>query len=78
MTFLPPFHTDRSLSWISVDRVAEIWHRSPRLIRRWCMDGTLVEMGARVYRDKGRWWIGVAHSELPEYKLENSLQPLPF
>ena len=64
MSFLiPPF--DPSLTWISVDRAAIIWSRSPRLIRRWCFDGTFVSMGARVYKDGYRWFIGVPHSEIP-------------
>jgi hypothetical protein len=65
-TFKPPFQ-DRSLAWLNVDQVAQIWNRTPRMIRRWCVDGTLVSMGARVYRDPlGRWHIGVSHSEVPE------------
>lgn len=63
--FIPPFR-DRSLAWLSVDQVASIWNRTPRMIRRWCIDGTLISMGARVYRDRNQWWIGVSHTEVPE------------
>jgi hypothetical protein len=74
--FIPPFR-DRSRAWLSVDQVARIWDRSPRMIRRWCIDGTLVSMGARVYRDRGKWWIGVSHSDISPDEAA-TLEPTPL
>jgi hypothetical protein len=66
MNFVPAF-TDQSRKWLEVNEVARIWNRSPRMIRRWCADGTLAAMDAKVYRDiRGRWWIGVNWSDVPE------------
>lgn len=74
--FIPPFR-DRSLAWLNVDQVARIWNRTPRMIRRWCVDGTLVSMGARVYRDpQGRWHIGVSHTEVPPEVSEHMVQTI--
>jgi len=34
------------------------YNRSDRQVRRWCLNGTLVEFGFRVCQDiTGRWWI---------------------
>lgn len=66
MSLLPPTTTDRTVRWLTVDQVASIWNRTPRMIRRWCVDGTLVSMGAKVYRDRDRWFIGIDPAELAD------------
>jgi hypothetical protein len=54
-----PWENDTILHWRSVAEVAVKWRRTPRCIRKWCEDGTLIRFGCRVYRDaKGKWWIG--------------------
>jgi hypothetical protein len=75
-TFIPPFR-DRTLAWLSVLQVAHIWNRSPRMIRNWIYDGTLLQIGARLYRDPHqRWWIGVARSEVPPEIAASAVPPL--
>lgn len=62
---IPPIH-DRTVRWLSVEQVAQIWNRSPRQIRRWCEDGTILSLNGKVYRDRNRWWIGVNFADVPD------------
>lgn len=54
-----PWENDTTIRWFNVHDFAQRWRRTPRHVRRWCVDGTLVRWGYRVYRDpQERWWIG--------------------
>ena len=64
LPFIPPTH-DHTRRWLTVDEAARIWNRSPRHIRRWCIDGTFISIGARLYRNRHSWYIGISPSQLP-------------
>jgi hypothetical protein len=55
----PPWEKDVTVRWYSVYNYAAKWRRSPRTSRRWCLDGTLLKFGCRLYKDPaGDWWVG--------------------
>ena len=53
--------------WYDTVEAAQFYGRDPRTVRRWCMDGTLVDAGCAVYRgpkDRSRQWlIGMPKNE---------------
>jgi len=54
-----PWESDPFYRWLSVADFAAKWRRTTRCVRNWCIDGTLVRWGYRVYHDpQGRWWVG--------------------
>ena len=54
-----PWELDPSVRWYSVSEYAARLRRTPRCIRRWCEDGTILRHGCLVYFDSSkRWWIG--------------------
>lgn len=65
-----PWESDSSVRWFSVLDYATRWRRSPRTIRRWCVDGTLSKFGCKVYRDpQERWWVGEPLTVLQDNKV---------
>lgn len=63
-----------SIVWLTVAQVAKYWGRTPRLVRYWCNNGTLVAFGAKVQRVRNthpmssthyyKWLIGFPREEL--------------
>jgi hypothetical protein len=54
------------LVWLPANAIALEYNRSPRLIRVWCTNGFLIELGYRVRRDEtGHWIVGVP---LPKFE----------
>lgn len=45
--------------WYNTDEAANYYGRTPRTIRRWCNDGTLVDAGCATYNFSGHWLIGM-------------------
>jgi hypothetical protein len=57
MTTLPPYLNEPT-EWHTLAGLRHYFHRSLRTLRRWCVDGTLAEAGASLYRDRrGKWWV---------------------
>lgn len=57
-----PFTLPDDREWLTVNDVGRLYNRAPRTIRRWCSDGTLVDVisGCAIYRSPyGGWLIGV-------------------
>lgn len=44
--------------WLTPAELASVLSRPKRTVRRWCLDGTLVEFGFSLRQDRSRkWWI---------------------
>jgi len=54
-----PWESSRDVVWYSVSQFSARHRYSPRTVRLWCANGTMLKRGCRVWRDQSaRWWIG--------------------
>jgi hypothetical protein len=55
-----PSLQDPDLVWLPISTVAEIYNRHPESIRRWCVNGFMIELGYMLRQDEtGHWIVGV-------------------
>ena len=69
MTPLEPAHDDPQ--WLSPEKFALLYRRTPRRVQQMCQDGEMLDWGMRTYRDhRGRWWIAVPDATLASPHLQ--------
>jgi hypothetical protein len=62
---------DGDVVWVPVSVMAEVFSRNPWTIRRWCIEGYIVQLGYRVKREsRGQWKIGVTPSEYRTFRTQ--------
>lgn len=55
--------------WLPISELAVEYNRTPRLMRIWCANGFLIELGFRVRRDEtGHWIVGVPEPVYQTFK----------
>jgi hypothetical protein len=53
--------------WLPISAIAREYNRDPESIRRWCLNGFMIELGYTIRRDEtGHWIVGV-----PQYLYRN-------
>jgi hypothetical protein len=59
--------THPQYNWYDTIEAAEFYGIAPRTVRKWCVDGTLVDAGCAIYRgpkSRGKQWlIGMPSTE---------------
>jgi hypothetical protein len=57
---VPPWVHDPK-GWMTTAEFAVRYRRTPRQIRNWCANGTIISFGMRTFQDaQGKWWIQAA------------------